>query len=992
MNKLTDLKASLMTPARQKMIGQRYNSYSVGKKQWKLISATIDPALLYINSKLYELGDGTMNQPKQDKYIGEVLYIYIRPLFEIMEVLTQSNPTFNATISRKKSSKQEKNKKCTRDLIKMNNIKDTFLKELSSYLRSLTGNEITIKKVDTICKILEQMIVAKQNKTKMSKPPKGFTRSEIKDLLTIQTNETFDPTYNFKSNYVELVVLQLIVHSYRLRCAYEQVEDKLENDKLDEDEIEQMETLADNYYDMIHEAIIGTTKFMSGGLDDLTPQCRADLESTLSDCIKSIDFNFVEAMTTYPELMFNTKYDCINNSQPIKLYPSQQRILDIMKTGNNYLILAHSMLGSGKTSMVIPISRMLITNPAYAGTKLLFTCPNNIILVECAQMLQTVGVKFCIVKKNRYPERFGLFSYKWCSHIPHSKYQKLPNYDARDKHAACIVYICDVHMAKLMLLDRQEKIKHYKNYLMLNKMDQTTYPLTDAPQVPKYILMVDEPTMDADNHNNMVCNPGFSLLTEIFIEIVKHCPPQTILSSATLPAYEQMKPVYDSIASLNPDVNIHSVSSSEAKIGCSLVSSSGHIYVPHQNCTNALQLQNVIDVIDANPFVSRFYTFEVILKMIEIFNKNEIISESVDKIFTNVTDVTQPNIQHHVKKLLRLLVLKSDNIIENVCKPISITENKIRLDKIFTSDSWLYNKGCMVFSSDPVASATKLYQTNFDEIVDKNEFDNIFSQVKIDNLLAKYHTSYDEWETKYTQLNDLTDPNAKQQKREGKKVKVSSQLKDANKQLNKKEKIASDNKWQQASDFLDTQPIFAFPKLLQIGSIEHAKYFKIDKNNRSISSNVIGSDIPLNIVATNELLTMLVSGIGVYTTDESANLSESYLQTVLTLAKSGAIKFLFTDASVAYGTNLAVSSIIIIDTDLGNNQPTIVDRHSIKTLFQMMGRAGRGGVLSHKATVITVSTDDKLINRICEYVRGQLDEHEHDEIANITRAYNTLWE
>ena len=57
----------------------------------------------------------------------------------------------------------------------------------------------------------------------------------------------------------------------------------------------------------------------------------------------------------------------------------------------------------------------------------------------------------------------------------------------------------------------------------------------------------------------------------------------------------------------------------------------------------------------------------------------------------------------------------------------------------------------------------------------------------------------------------------------------------------------------------------------------------------------------------------------------------------------------------------------------------------------MLGRAGRGGNLSYEARIYTVSTTNNLINMIKSYTNGTLNEENKDEIRNIGRAFDIIW-
>ncbi len=83
-----------------------------------------------------------------------------------------------------------------------------------------------------------------------------------------------------------------------------------------------------------------------------------------------------------------------------------------------------------------------------------------------------------------------------------------------------------------------------------------------------------------------------------------------------------------------------------------------------------------------------------------------------------------------------------------------------------------------------------------------------------------------------------------------------------------------------------------------------------------------------------------------------------------------------------------MSDIILIDEDVEYPNkiiPSIVEKHSIKTIFQMLGRAGRGGNLSYEATIYTTSLNNNLINKIKLYVRNSLEEGSKNEINNIKK-------
>ena len=77
-------------------------------------------------------------------------------------------------------------------------------------------------------------------------------------------------------------------------------------------------------------------------------------------------------------------------------------------------------------------------------------------------------------------------------------------------------------------------------------------------------------------------------------------------------------------------------------------------------------------------------------------------------------------------------------------------------------------------------------------------------------------------------------------------------------------------------------------------------------------------------------------GIGIYSTNPKLKLPKNYRDYILELASSSQLAFIISDSSISYGTNLPFNNVIIT-SDLAKI-------HSINTIFQIMGRAGRLGI------------------------------------------------
>ena len=343
-------------------------------------------------------------------------------------------------------------------------------------------------------------------------------------------------------------------------------------------------------------------------------------------------------------------------------------------------------------------------------------------------------------------------------------------------------------------------------------------------------------------------------------------------------------------------------------------------------------------------------------------------------LINDPTLATQPTIQETAIAMLEALTKYEESMSIRVCNSLSIKHLPVDMNRILTRDIHRFNKGCLIFSSDPIATALTTYHNNFKNFIDATSDRDIFHQVKIDNILTKYKHECDVW-------------------------KLNIQKIEKNKSRKNQKSQGVDN-WQVVSDIVDRKPRFDFPRVLKICSLEHLEKSCVDINkhtNIECNGFVEPENLPEISTVSNEILTMLASGIGIYST-KNKMLDDEYLNTVLLLAKEGIIKFIFTDSSIAYGTNLATSDVIIVDEDVvkenGEIAPSITSQHSMKTLFQMMGRAGRGGNLSYKANIYTTSKNNNLINKINNYIFGDANDKNndaHNEVNNIMRAYKILW-
>lgn len=947
-----ELKEKLIESKRRALIDSKYATNHIGHKKWDIISkgagTDIDMWRDLFNIGKRNLVADDSCQLTNQLYAGEEIYQNIRPI-----LIT------NGIIFKEKVSEQlDENKKKTKMPIPKSNIKKKTI----------------ISKAEKI----RQDNIAKKIKIDLD----ALLKSGITDPIVS------GHSIIFKTKFTEIMLVRMMIHCKNLVSQLQNTNKKFASKSsskyTSKKELDELNKIIKNQQNEIYELIVGYNKIITEKKNNahISTTCIQDLINWVSHAKTISFFSAAEIIVKLPELLFKTIYDGMLENRQADLYQSQKDIFNFVTQNDKYLALVHTMLGSGKTSMILPLCGWLL-NQKKTQTKLLFCCPNEIVLLEVAHMIYGMGVSFAIVIRN--PNN-GFLEYKWSSFSekvktkgclacgPSPREPCCANCRKCTAHKPCctvckniadkvasdsaILYLCDIFVARILLEEHNQSVKSGNN---------TT----------EYILMGDEVTMNADNQKGFQVDSGFSVTTEVFVDLMKLAPAKIILMSATLPPSDHMPAFYNSILEMHPGMILRSFSSSEAKIGCALISHNGELYAPHNGCQSINEIKHILNVIKSNPFVGRFYTFEILLEMVNSFNSQGLPVPDLSIMFDDPNKANQANIQQTAYSMLETLIAcNSDEQVRLASKLRKIVGKGIDLNTILTMDIGRFNKGCLVFSSDPVATAIKVYRANFDKFMDPNTDRNIFEQVRLDTIISKYEREIDAWTKAMKRFEEKTDPGMIKQ----------------NKENNKKERAKLES-WQATAKLSEQKPQWDFPATIQLCSIEHLGKVKY-KGLIGIGGVIGPDDLPIGTTVSTDILTMLASGIGIYTINSSV-LDDEYLKTVIFLAKKGLIKFIFTDSSIAYGTNLAVSDIIMIDEQVQSTNGEIFDsidnKHSMKTIFQMLGRAGRGGNLSSEARIYTTSNENNLIEKIKSYTLGTLDEGCKNEVENIIRAYESIW-
>jgi hypothetical protein len=126
---------------------------------------------------------------------------------------------------------------------------------------------------------------------------------------------------------------------------------------------------------------------------------------------------------------------------------------------------------------------------------------------------------------------------------------------------------------------------------------------------------------------------------------------------------------------------------------------------------------------------------------------------------------------------------------------------------------------------------------------------------------------------------------------------------------------------------------------------------------------------------THEWIKMcLMAGIGIYSSSVDI-LSQEYKSLVSSLASEGKLRFVIIDDSVIYGTDWPVGNVVCLND--------MADSHSVPSLIQLFGRAGR----INRCYTANAFASEVTLEKILDYI---INDRVSIEGANMVSVFNTF--
>lgn len=568
------------------------------------------------------------------------------------------------------------------------------------------------------------------------------------------------------------------------------------------------------------------------------------------------------------------------------------------------LCVYRAMIGSGKTTVIRGIASLvghLKKNiPIYRHLQAIFCCNLQSVKLQVGQFCYNSNIPFAMASINNL-----------------GKYKITNNFNCK-KESDRAVIICSPDVAQMILNDT------------VNDDDM-------GPTYDRFILFHDEPTIGAD------CKGSVGL--ENNVQLMLSQPKWAILSSATFPPIEDLVPIINKVRSENPIVDIVDITSTEIQIGCDVRTFDGSIVVPYMGCTTSAELKHIIVLINRTPFLGKQLTNNVALTLWKECTDHLIQGiPNIPALFKDVTNMKTDRVREIILEILDILSNQSDSLIRTIChskigesdggsheskKRATLSDesgfefekvpedlkndspHQIDINLIGTSIAWKLPNMTLIATIQPDTMA-RIWFADILEDLTKHGIKNAYK------IISKYSKEIDAFNEQLERIIN--------------KLKSDEQRGGSN---GKQRDASSDDKERRRCELEADHPKLEFPAWAHIGTREHITRFSPTKRINFYRSPLILENLHLDKLAVpDEFILLLMCGVGCYYPD-SKLFDDQYTSLVLKLASEGKLAYCVADNSISYGTNYPFNRVIVMD-DFSST-------HSINTLFQLMGRAGRVG-------------------------------------------------
>ena len=453
----------------------------------------------------------------------------------------------------------------------------------------------------------------------------------------------------------------------------------------------------------------------------------------------------------------------------------------------------------------------------------------------------------------------------------------------------------------------------------------------------------DEPTITLDYETHEF----HELLKKNWVE---NEVPNIVLSSATLPAQEDIFPMIRNYKSKFSKGSIQNVVSYECKKTIPLIDTSGFTVMPHYTFSDIKAIKKSVKHLENNKTIMRHFDMEEISKFIKYVHKKDIVKErfKYDNYFQDINEVNIISIKLYYLKLLSKLKEKEYDMVHKYL--MGKREKKYESTiKITTEDSHTLTDGPTIFITNNVEKIAKFYLKISN--IPQDELSNILKVIAQNSIYSE-------------ELEEI----------------IALEKERIDKQQMSKEKSEKDaafgGREEQELEFYKQRLADATSRIQSIhlskkyipNTTSHIKRFGKKESNRIFTSeiddttveNIMLLDIP------DVWKVLLLMGIGVFIKHESIR----YMEIMKKLAEEQKLYLIIASSDYIYGTNYQFCH--------GYLTKDLTESMTQEKMLQAFGRVGRRDLQKDYSIRIR---DDRLVEKLLTVEEDKI------EVKNMNKLF-----
>lgn len=649
------------------------------------------------------------------------------------------------------------------------------------------------------------------------------------------------------------------------------------------------------------------------------------LKERVALVVTEFNFSGLQICQYTPQLQMYTDYDNAIPQAGLCLYPHQKKLIDALYTAivndDALMVTLRTTTGTGKTTIAAGMA-YLVNHFAKQST---LPDGQKPVFVFCCSVRGVTDQVGNIAYNMGVPLGYAYMD-------DFKGYRLIRNWNCRDKsgveHQPALI-LCDPYVCKSVLAE-----------------------------FPEAVLFIDEPTIGLD-----VMSDTAKANVELISQSLRR---RTFLSSATLPEVCP-KWILDSHREKYGEFVYIDEYSNKIHVGCEMYTLEGELVLSHIGCKTATELRRIIEMLQRNPFVGRAYTANVVVRMHAIMTEHGISGiPDIKAFFADVHNINANSIRNFALDMLRALSSHSDSVVETVCaekvetrqlKKLATTKDtdsdivweakqkasishSVDFKSLLTSHAHRFLGPTLIATTSPV----EFVKENFTEYVKAfgEEFGSISSLLK---AVERIQADFD----KKLERLDKADTADSKLDQERKRAELAEEKASHGMSIRGFEVNTSDHLRKFAANFDSAIDPALLRKPLDAADIQ--LIFTSQMNVK------------------DEHRILLACGVAIIGTLAS----REYNSIAIRLFTEGKLAFAVADAGIAYGTNVPLNRVIVTKD--------FSDTYSIKTIFQLIARAGRVG----KSWIAETFIDSTCATKLIEMIRAM--EENDIELANLNELH-----